>query len=452
MRDELACKEIILQKTHDLMPDVVRDLKSLIRFPSVAFPGYPKEPVLAMANATVSLLREYGLPDAHLIEMPGGYPVVYGEIPAPPGEPTVLMYAHYDVQPAQKEDGWKTDPCEPLEKGGRLYGRGSADDKSGIMIIAASIRLYGGKPPVGIKVVIEGEEETTSHLEQFTAAHPDLFSCDVFIIADNGNLSVGEPALTTSLRGEVSCIIDIRTLDHAVHSGMFGGAAPDALIALIKILATLHDIRGDVAVKGLRSAASENGGYPVENYRAGAGVLDGVDLIGIGPLGDRLWFKPSITVIGIDAPSLQKSANILIPRAAAKISMRIAPDADAEHELQVLMDHLYAVAPWNVHIDVKEVGHSTGFTCLTGGPGYRAARKALETVFGNPALEKGTGGSIPLVNVLHELVPHAEFILWGAEDAADSCVHGTNESVEIGDLERIIASQGLFLTLLENLH
>ncbi|MFZ0005966.1 MAG: M20/M25/M40 family metallo-hydrolase [Methanoregula sp.] len=451
MRDELACKEIVLQKTRAIMPDVIQDLKGLIRFPSVAFPGYPKEPVLAMADATVTLLRRYGLPDARLIEVPGGYPVVYGEIPPPPGKPTILMYAHYDVQPAQKEDGWKTDPWEPLEKGRRLYGRGTADDKSGIVMIAASIRLFGGKPPVGIKVVIEGEEETTSHLEHFTAAHPDLFLCDVFIIADNGNLSVGEPALTVSLRGEVSCIINIRTLDHAVHSGMFGGAAPDALIALIKILATLHDIRGDVAVKGLRSATSENGGYPVENYRAGAGVLDGVDLIGTGPLGDRLWFKPSITVIGIDAPSIQKSANILIPGAAAKISMRIAPNADAGHELQILMDHLYAAVPWNVHIDVKEVGHSTGFTCPTGGPAYMTARKALEMVFGNPVLEKGTGGSIPLVNVLHETVPHAEFILWGAEDTADSCVHGTNESVDMGDLERIIAAQGFFLMLLGNL-
>ncbi len=448
MRDELAFKEIVLQ-TRALMPDVIRDLKDLIRFPSVAFPGYPQEPVIAMADATVGLLRKYGLSNARLIDVPGGYPAVYGEIHAPPGKPTVLMYAHYDVQPAQKKDGWDTDPWEPREKGGRLYGRGAADDKSGIVMIAASIRIFGGKPPVGIKVVIEGEEETTSHIEDFALANPGLFACDAFIIADNGNLSVGEPALTTSLRGEVSCIIEVRTLDHAVHSGMFGGAAPDALIALIKILATLHEAQGDVAVKGLRSDASGNGRYPVGNYRADAGVIDGVDLIGTGPLGDRLWFKPSITVIGIDAPSLRKAANILIPRASAKISMRIAPDADAGHEVQILMDHLRSAAPWNVRIDVKEVGHSAGFTCPTGGPGYVAAKSALETVFGLPALEKGTGGSIPLLNVLHKKVPHAEFILWGAEDAAGSCIHGTDESVNIGDLERIIAAQSLFLVLLE---
>jgi acetylornithine deacetylase/succinyl-diaminopimelate desuccinylase-like protein len=448
MRDEITFKEIVSQ-TRALMPEVIRDLKGLIRFPSVAFSGYPKEPVIAMAGATVGLLRQYGLSDARLIEIPGGYPVVYGEIPAPLGKPTILMYAHYDVQPAKKEDGWATDPWEPEEKGGRLYGRGAADDKSGIMMIAASIRIFEGKPPVGLKVVIEGEEETTSHIEDFAAANPDLFSCDAFIIADNGNLSVGEPALTTTLRGEVSCIVDVRTLDHAVHSGMFGGAAPDALIALIKILATLHDATGDVAIPGLRSDASRNGEYPSGSYRESAGVIEGVDLIGTGPIRDRLWSRPSINVIGIDAPSIREAANILIPRASAAISMRIAPDADPRHELQVLMDYLREAAPWNVCIDVRQASHSAGFTCPTGGPGYMAAKRALETAFGQPVLEKGTGGSIPLVNVLHEIVSHAEFILWGAEDAAGSCIHGTNESVNIGDLERIITAQSLLLLLLE---
>jgi acetylornithine deacetylase/succinyl-diaminopimelate desuccinylase-like protein len=400
-----------------------------------------------MAEATVALLEGYGLSGARRIDVPGGYPAVYGEIPAPPGMPTVLMYAHYDVQPAKKEDGWENDPWEPHEAGGRLFGRGSADDKSGIMLIAAAIRIFAGKPPVGVKVLIEGEEETTSHIEALVAVRPDLFSCDAFIIADNGNLSAGEPALTTTLRGEVSCIIEVSTLDHAVHSGMFGGAAPDALVALVKTLAMLHDARGDVAVQGLREDANGAGDYPEESYRESAGVLDGVDLIGTGPLGNRLWTRPSVTVIGIDAPTIQAAANILIPRAAAKISMRIAPGADAGHELALLMDHLRAAAPWNARVTVKEVGHSPGFACPTGGPGYAAARKALAIALGRPVVEKGTGGSIPLLQALHTAIPHAEFILWGAEDAAGSRIHGTNESVDLGDLERIIAAQAFFLSL-----
>jgi acetylornithine deacetylase/succinyl-diaminopimelate desuccinylase-like protein len=437
--------EEIRAKTRALMPGVVEDLKSLIRYPSVAFPGYPAEPVNAMAESTVALLKRYGLYDVRLLEIPGGYPAVYGEIPPPPGAPTVLMYAHYDVQPARMEDGWGTDPWTPAEKEGRLYGRGAADNKSGIMIIAACLKIFEGRPPVGVKVLIEGEEETAGHLEEFVAAHPEFFRCDAFVVADNGNLSAGDPALTTTLRGEVSCIIDVRTLDHAVHSGTFGGAAPDALVALIRILATLHDDQGNVAVKGLRTSASGNADYPEEIFRQNAGVPAGVDLAGTGPLGPRLWSKPSVTVIGIDAPSIAASSNILIPRASAKVSMRIAPDAYPRRELQILMDHLRAAAPWNVQVDIRAVSEHPGFICPTSGQGFTAARESLGIAFEKTAQERGAGGSIPLMQVLRDAVPEAEFILWGAEDDARSFIHGTNESVDIRELERFIIAQSLFL-------
>ncbi len=438
----------IQRKVQELMPGVLEDLTDLITYPSVAFPGYPSQPVYDMADATVAVLKRYGLQDVHFLDIPGGYPAVYGQIPAPPGAPTIMMYAHYDIQPARKEEGWETDPWTPVVKGGRLYGRGAADDKSGIMITAASLRIFDGKPPVGVKVIIEGGEETTSHLEEYVTAHPELFTCDVFIVADNGNLAAGDPALTTTLRGEVSCIIEVQTLDHPVHSGSFGGAAPDALIALIRILATLHDTRGDVAVQGLRSYPRGDSEYPEENYRRDAGVLGGVELIGSGPLSARLWSKPSVSVIGIDAPSVKESSNILIPRAAAKISMRISPDADAECELQLLMDHLRVVTPWNVHVEVTKVTNNSGFVCPTDGPGYAAARMALETAFEKPVEEIGAGGTIPLLDVLRAAVPAAEFILWGAQDASYSRIHGTNESVDLGELERFIVAQSLLLQLL----
>jgi acetylornithine deacetylase/succinyl-diaminopimelate desuccinylase-like protein len=440
--------EEIRRKTEALMPAVVEDLKALIRHPSVAFPGYPEEPVHAMAKATAGLLKGYGLQDVRLLDVPGGFPAVYGEIPAPPGTPTVMMYAHYDVQPARKEEGWETDPYSPVERGGRLYGRGSADDKSGIVIAAASLKIFDGKPPVGVKVIIEGDEEAGSHLEAFVATHPDLFSCDVFVVADNGNLSVGEPAVTTTLRGEVSCIIEVRTLDHAVHSGSFGGAAPDALVALVRTLSSLHDARGDVAVQGLRTYPAETGTYSEDLYRQNAGVLDDVDLIGTGPIGSRLWSKPSATVIGIDAPSISEAKNILIPRAAAAVSMRIAPDADPDHELQLLMDHLRATAPWEVQVDIRKKSASPGFVCPTGGPAYTAARTAMEAAFGKPVRDMGAGGSIPLMQALREAVPDAEFILWGAQDATNCRIHGTNESVDIGELERFIVATSLFLRFL----
>lgn len=447
MGNGLSVREI-RRKTRTLMPVVLEDLRQLISHPSVAFPGHPPQPVLETADATVAMLKRYGLESVRLLDIPGGYPAVYGEIPAPPGAPTVLMYAHYDVQPAREEDGWETDPWTPAVKGGRLYGRGAADDKSGIMIIAASLGIFDGKPPVGVKVIIEGEEETAGHLEEYVAAHPETFACDIFIVADNGNLAAGEPALTTTLRGEVSCIVEVQTLDHAVHSGSFGGAAPDALVSLIRMLATLHDSRGDVAVQGLRSYPREDREYPDELYRRYAGVLDGVELIGSGPLSARLWSKPSVSVIGIDAPQVRDASNILIPGAAAKISMRISPDADADGEVQLLMDHLSAVAPWGAHVRVRKVSGNAGFICPTDGSGYAAARTALEAAFDTPAGQIGAGGSIPLLHVLQKAVPDAEFILWGAEDAACSHIHGANESVDIDELERFIVAQSLFLHFL----
>lgn len=435
----------IMKRTRALMPGVVEDLRQLVRHPSVAFPGYPAEPVHAAAAATAAVLNRAGLQDVRLLDIPGGYPAVYGEIPPPPGAPVILMYAHYDVLPAKKADGWDEDPWVPVEKGGRLYGRGAADDKSGIMIIAASLKVFDGNPPVGVKVLIEGEEETCGRLEEFVQANPEFFRCDVFIVEDNGNLTVGEPALTTSLRGEVSCTIDISTLDHAVHSGAFGGAAPDALVALIRTLATLHDDRGNVAVNGLRSCLAGTADYPEEMFRQNAGVLAGVDLTGTGSLGSRLWAKPSVTVIGIDAPSVTGSSNILIPRASAKVSMRIAPDADPDHELKILMDHLRKNAPWNARVDVRPGSDHPGFVCPAGGPAPAAARRALAIAFEKPVQEKGAGGSIPLMRALRNAVPAAEFILWGAMDDACSQIHGTNESVDLRELERFIGAQALLM-------
>jgi acetylornithine deacetylase/succinyl-diaminopimelate desuccinylase-like protein len=434
----------ITNEVSRMMPEVLEDLKVLIQYPSIAFKGYPSDPVYQMSRATVELLRKYGFSDARELEIAGGYPLVYGEIPAPPGAPTVLMYAHYDVQPAKKE-GWDTDPWIPVVKEGRLYGRGAADDKSGILINLASVRCLQGNLPIGVKMVIEGEEETTSHLPSFVHANPDLFQCDVFIITDNGNLIAGDPALTTTLRGEVSCRITVTTLDHPVHSGSFGGPAPDALIALMRMLSTLHNERGDVAVSGLCSYQGDVAEFPEDIFRQMSGICRGVDLIGSGTLSSRLWSKPSVSAIGIDAPSVREASNILIPKATAAVSMRIAPEADPEHELGLLMNHLRSVAPWNVRVEIQGVSASPGFVCPTGGPGFSAARRAMGQAFGKSVKEIGAGGSIPLLGVLRQVVPEAEFILWGSGDLARSRIHGTNESVDIGEIERMIVAQGLFL-------
>ena len=238
-----------------MMPEVISDLEKLVAIPSCAFPGHPPEPVHEMAQSTVELFHRYGLADARILEVPNGYPAIYGEVPGPPGAPTVMMYAHYDVQPAPKEQGWDTDPFVPTRQDGRIFGRGAADDKSGIAIHAGTVRAFGANPPVTLKLIVEGEEETISHLGDFVYANEDLFRADAFIVADMGNLAPGEPAVTATLRGHVHCIVEVSTLDHPLHSGEFGGVAPDAWVALIRMLATLHNDAGEVAVKGLHSSS-----------------------------------------------------------------------------------------------------------------------------------------------------------------------------------------------------
>ncbi len=357
----------------------------------------------------------------------------------------MLLYAHYDVQPARREDGWDTDPWTPVVKDGRLYGRGAADNKSGIATIAGTIRALAGKYPVGITVIIEGEEETASHLHAFVEAHPDLFRCDLFIITDMGKMVPGEPVLSITLRGEVSCVVTVRTLAHAVHSGVFGGPAPDALVALIKMLATLHDEHGDVAIAGLSSYPWVGAEFPEDLYRRLSGLPDDVDTIGTGTISSRVWSKPSVTVIGIDAPAVRDASNILIPQARARVSLRIAPGADPEREVRLLADHLRAAAPWHVKVEINGVHHSSGFICPTGGHCYKTAQKVMEAVYRRPVQESGAGGSIPLMNVLKRAVPGAEFVLWGCEDHEQSRIHGTNESVAVSELERMIVTQALLL-------
>jgi acetylornithine deacetylase/succinyl-diaminopimelate desuccinylase-like protein len=438
--------DAVAGKVAGLLPGLISELSTLVAIPSVAFPGFPAAPVHAMSEAVVDLLRRSGAEGARLLDIPGGYPAVWAEIPAPAGAPTVLLYAHYDVQPAPVDQGWDTDPfVATTGPDGRIYGRGAADDKSGLIIHAGTLQVLGGDLPVGVKILIEGEEETISHLEDFVDANPEMFDCDAFVIADMGNQTVGRPALTTALRGEVSCTVRVRTLAFPVHSGVAGGAAPDALVTLIKILATLHDDAGNTIVPGV--ATGEWSGADVDEamYRESSGVLDGVALIGSGTLASRLWAKPSVTVIGIDAPTVQAASNVLIPEATAKVSMRIVPGADAEHELSLLVAHLASAAPWHAEVEVTPLKAGWPFAVDMSGAAVLAAEAGLTAAFGTPVETIGSGGSIPLINSLKNACPRADVILWGAEDTKLSRIHASNESVDPAEIARMITAQVLTL-------
>ncbi|WP_426517005.1 M20/M25/M40 family metallo-hydrolase [Diaminobutyricibacter sp. McL0618] len=429
-----------------LMPDVLARLETLVRIPSVAFPGFDPEPVHRMGDAVVELFEAAGAAGVHLLDVPGGYPCVYADLPGPEGSPTVMLYAHYDVQPAPASQGWKSEPFEPVTKDdGRIYGRGAADDKSGLVIHYGTLKLLGPDRPCHVKILVEGEEETISHLEEFVEANPDLFGCDVAVIADIGPQAVGRPGLTTALRGDVACTLTVRTLANPVHSGMFGGAAPDAMTAMIRILDTLHDENGDTVIPGVDSGRWTGAAMDEAVYRDGSAILPGVEFLGTGSLSDRIWMKPSVTVLGMDLPNTAEASNVLLPEVVAKLSMRIIPGSDADAQLEALMAHLRAQRPWNCEVVVEKIKTGHPFAVDESHPAIVAAKEALTDAYGAPVESIGSGASIPLVASLQKVAPGAAIVLWGVEDTEKSRIHASDESVDPAEIERMLVAQTEFI-------
>ena len=426
------------------MKESQADLERLVRIPSVSLPGFDQAAAREAAAAVVEILKSCGFDNARLVDVPLGNPMVFGDIAGPDGAPTVLLYAHYDVQPPGTEDTWESPAFEPTERNGRLYGRGAADDKSGIITHASSIKALGGKPPVKVKIVIEGEEETDSHLDTFVLDNPGAFQADVMIVGDTGNWKTAEPTLTTTLRGLAVCKVEVKTLADPVHSGMFGGPAPDALVVLIQLLSGLHDGKGNCAVAGLAGGKWDGLDFPEDVYRQTAGVLPGVPLVGEGTVSDRLWASPSVTVLGLDAPDVEGASNALIPQARAVVSMRVPPGTDADKARSLLADHLRKSGPWGIEVGVTEGQSGPPFKARTDGVAYIAAKKAMRQAYGKDAVLMGQGGSIPLINNLATVAPRAEIILWGAADG-ECAMHSANESVDLGELERCILTEALLL-------
>jgi cysteinylglycine-S-conjugate dipeptidase len=426
------------------MPGVRADLERLVRIPGVAFEGFDHSHVERSAEAVAELLRGCGL-DTEIVRH-GGQPAVIGRKAAPPGAPTVLLYAHHDVQPAGDPALWTSDPFEPVERDGRLYGRGAADDKAGVMAHVAALRAFGDRLPVGVVVFVEGEEEYGSDsLDTIIHEHLEELRSDVIVIADSGNWDIGRPALTTSLRGLVNLFAEVKVLKSAVHSGMFGGPVPDALITLARLLATLHDDDGEVAVAGLVGREGASVDYPADRFRQEAGILDGVELIGRGTITDRIWTKPSVSVLGIDAPRTLEAANALQPRAKAKISVRLAPGEDPKSAFEAIRAHLEKHVPWGAGLEVTL--ESDGAPCVIDatGPVYDAARAAFRSAWdGTDPVDMGVGGSIPFIATFQELFPGAAILVTGVEDP-HSAAHGPDESLHLGEFERVCVAEALLL-------
>ncbi|TBL30249.1 dipeptidase [Verrucosispora sp. SN26_14.1] len=426
------------------LPGVRADLERLVRIPGIAFEGFDHSHVERSAEAVAELLRGCGL-DVEIVRA-GGQPAVIGRRAAPPGAPTVMLYAHHDVQPVGDRALWESDPFEPVERDGRLYARGAADDKAGVMAHVAALRAFGDRLPVGVVLFVEGEEEYGSDsLEQLLADHRDAIASDVIVIADSTNWDVGVPALTTSLRGVVNCFVEVRTLDHAVHSGMFGGAVPDALTALVRLLATLHDDAGNVVVEGLVGRNEASVDYPEDRFRAEAGLVEGVRLIGSGRITDRLWTRPALAVLGIDAPATAEAPNALVPAAKAKLSLRLAPGDEPKQAYLALRDHLERHAPWGAQVDVTFEHDGAPCVIDASGPVFDAARAAFRAAWdGTDPVDIGVGGSIPFIATFQEMFPQAAILVTGVEDP-HARAHGPNESLHLGEFARVCLAEALLL-------
>jgi cysteinylglycine-S-conjugate dipeptidase len=435
----------LLAAAADTLPQVRSDLKRLIRIPSVSFPGFDPAEVRRSAETTAEILEGSGLQGVRLLEIEGAHPAVLGESPAPDGGPTVLLYAHHDVQPPGDEVDWDSPPFEPTEREGRLFGRGSCDDKAGVALHQAALLAHRGRPPVPVKVFIEGEEELGSpNLDAFLERYGEELAADVIVLADATNWRAGVPGLTTKLRGLVDCEVEVRTLDHAVHSGMYGGPLPDALTSLCRILATLHDDLGNVAIPGLASGPTDPLDLTEEEIRSQVGAVDGLELLGQGALTERLWTRPAVSVLGIDAPRVQEAANILVPVAKAKVSLRLAPGQDPGQAMAALVKHLEAAAPWGAQVRVTEGAAAWPYAVSAEGPVYDAARRAFREAWGADAVDMGAGGTIPFVKAFADAYPDAAILLTGVEDP-DGRAHGANESLLLDDFRKICLAETLLL-------
>jgi len=433
------------QRVQAVLPGVRENLEDLVRIESVSADPARAGEVQRSAEAVAALFSAEGF-ETRITSAAGGAPAVIGRKPGPEGAPTVLLYAHHDVQPENDHADWDTPPFEPTERGDRLYARGAADDKAGIVAHLAAVRALAEDLAVGVTVFVEGEEEIgSSTLGALLQQEAGELSADVILIADSGNWDIGVPALTTSLRGLVRADIEVRTLTHAVHSGMWGGLVPDSLMTLARVIASLHDDQGNVAIAGLHEGPAADVEYPEERLRAESGALPSIEWIGSGPIVERLWTKPALSITGLDAPQVFGASNTLVPAARARISLRTAPGDTTTNAVECLRRHLDEHLPWGAELGFTVVDTGEAIAIDATGPAYDVARDAFTQAWDGVApVDMGVGGSIPFIELFLRTFPQASVLVTGVEDP-DTRAHGANEGLHLAEFERVCLAETLLL-------
>jgi acetylornithine deacetylase/succinyl-diaminopimelate desuccinylase-like protein len=429
------------------MPELRDDLARLVAIPSVSAPGYPAETrpaLLETHEAVLGLFRDAGVHLLASLELQDTAPIITGEIPGPAGAPTVLLYGHYDVVSAGDQSKWESPPFEATERDGAIYGRGAADSKSNILVHVGALRAWDGKPPVGIKVLVEGQEEVGSPLEDgYPSSHPEPFRSDAILVADGGSIRAGQPSLTVSLRGDARITLEARTLASNKHSGQYGGAAPDALVAVLFALASLWDESGDVAVEGLRREEWTGESYTDAEFRALAEIVEGAPVVGTGGIGSKIWSGPGITVLGIDCPAVDGAPASVQAHARAVLNVRVHPEQPAAEAQAAVIRHLEAQQSFGVPLQISAGSTGDGFRAASSGPAWDSMVSAMSNAWGAETVEIATGGAIPLVKAMSEGVPDAAIFVFGATDSFAN-IHGPNERVLVDEFEKAILAEVLF--------